>query len=1285
MEKTQLKIQFSDNAQEPLEYDAQLIQINFTFISNLLWQLRKIKKHQIEFIKYLNNDNAWESINVISPDINVTNKKELRLLVKLIKKEKPDPKIEAMINKVKNISSSIDNEINELKNLQFMKNNSNDLSLKSPLSSSSINNISEFSKEPSFALQDEEKADVIILTANPLCYRYEDDKIKELRIMNEFNCITNQIYQALSKTNLPITIKSQFLTLTKNNFINAINKKPKILHLICKSTYECNNYNQNLSSKLIQHTSSELCNEINENKIEENEIKEKEIKKTYSPILLFENERCQMEKITYNILSKILKGKGDLTQDITLFISTPLSKDVFDMFLSLSQIKFKNILVQHSTLADASYIAQFNGDLYLNLLDKKSLDDALNQAKRINISGYQFCCCSHEHDDSKCFIKKYLSNELYIEDGEESNEINKENIHQVNQEFIQKIPHIYHLRYKCICKERLKENDANYNNFCYHHVAECENKTYILFNNKKEKNICCCQKKNKQIKHNLEGVFQIKKTNEEIIFNDYNKEIYKKCVIINKDYVPNYGKMQFKVRFNKILYRIFEFILKKNCNILNVYGNQYNSLEIGNFITIIEEFVKERHSYFFLDNQKNSNNNISNKESEDLDFHKKDTIDLDLGKNIKNQYSFKKIDSLDLVRNTQNSAKQLHMELNNSTKPMINIIVFDNINNLGSISSKKSDNNNKIYIINAFKFDDWNSYEWIKKLRTKIDVSNVYIIIFDTNKINEKIEENNHIEKIDYIAFDPLDKYDWMVKNQIYKIQNNKDDFENLSIEKGRNLTNEDISEIRDYIKENNIDSEMYYLILYLFNCPNSGLFAFEFDELFPDEIELKEARKIRDEYVNKKILNKETNRNNNGSINKKQQVYTKYIKNKNFIKDLCYSIKIPENIKHNILRRFFLFYAKKFRLLISKVKNDRNRINLQKQEINVKGYKPIESLFSFSAIQSLGIWLPLNDASAKFEDHSKAPIYNIEGYFNHLNRNFKDIFLKENIELCSRNKDIWNDVRESFEDISITLLTLYKIYDKKEIENSINTFNNLFEQFDFSKAALLRLKLFIKMQNDFYNTDKNNRENTLKFLKIIENAFSEINNKEGQLEALYAQYINIDINEDDILENIKKILKEMKKEKVKEKFAILFEAKIKYKLLKHKIMKKSLNTVELENLFKQCIETFHKNNVEFYVIKTLLLKSYYLMNKKEDKINEDVFKIEFLFYLNSAFLYTENGIYIDYIKDIAFKKYKKYKLAINLERNTVKYNYFRSEIVKIFDKYKLGKLYERDLFNYVE
>ena len=130
MEKTKLEIKFNNNAQEPIKFDAQLMQINFTFISNLLWQLRKIRKNQIEFIKYLNEENAWESIKVTNNDINVANKTELKILVKLIKKEKPDQNIEQMINKVKNISSSIDNEIAELTNLQYIKNNSGDNILK---------------------------------------------------------------------------------------------------------------------------------------------------------------------------------------------------------------------------------------------------------------------------------------------------------------------------------------------------------------------------------------------------------------------------------------------------------------------------------------------------------------------------------------------------------------------------------------------------------------------------------------------------------------------------------------------------------------------------------------------------------------------------------------------------------------------------------------------------------------------------------------------------------------------------------------------------------------------------------------------------------------------------------------------------------------------------------------------------------------------------------------------------------------------------------------------------
>ena len=1293
MERTKLKIQFIDKIQEPIEYDAELTHINFTFIANLLMQLRKIRKNQIEFIKYLNEDKALESIKSSTPDINVLNLKELIITVKLIKKEKPDPNIEAMINKVKNISSSIDNEIAELKNFQITKTNSSEiLSLKSSKSNASYN-LNELSREPSLAVQDEENADVIILTANPLCYRYESDKIKELRVMNEFNCITAQIYQVLSRTKLPI--KSQFLTLTKNNLSNAIYKKPKILHLICKSTYECDNYKQK-SSKLIPN-----INEINEEIIEAkkeskgDEIAEPQIKKTYSPILLFENEKCQMEKITSNILTKLLKNKSDLTKDITLFISTPLSKDVFNMFTSLTPIKFKNLLVQHSTLADAVYISQFNRDLYVNLLDKKSLSDALSQAKRINFSGYQFCCCSHEHNDDTCLIKKYLSNELFREDEEENkencDENNKNNI-PINQD-IKKIPHVYHLRYKCYCQEILREKNANKNNFCYHNIGECENKTNILFGTSKVADICCCQKKKKQIQHNLNGVFQIDKTEEElkkeIIFNEYENEKYKKCVIINKEFVPCYSKMQFKVGFNKILYKIFEFILKKNCNILNIYGNQYDALEIGNLITIIEEFIKERHSYLFLDNQKSCS--FNHKESEEfLILNKKDTIDLELGKknNIKN---YMKTDSLDLAVNSQNSAKQLRIDFNNSIKPLLNIIKFDDIKNLGNIFTKRFDNTNKIYIINALKFNDWNSYEWIKKLRTKLDLSKMHIIIFDSNKINEKIEEDNHIEKINYIDFDLLDKYDWMVKNQTHKIEDNKENFENKLIEKGRYLTKEDINEIMNFIiikkKE---ESEMYYLILYLFNCTKSGLFAFEFENLFPDKKELNEAVKIRDLYVNKKILNIETNRNTNGNLNKQQQVYIKYIKNKDFISILCDWIKIPENIRQNILGRLFLFYAKKFRLLLEKIKFDRNRINLQKQEINVKGYKPNDSLFSFSAIQSLGIWEPLNNSSEKFKDYTTAPIYNIEGYFNHLSRNFKDIFLNENIKLCSENSNVWNNVKEYLEDISITILTFYKIYDKREILDSITKFKDLFDQFSLSKAALLRLKLFIKMQNDFYNTDISNREKLLNDLKHIENAFTAINNKEGLLETLYAHYINENLNESVILDKIRKILKDMKKEEEdndkQKKFADIFEAKINYKLLKRKIMKKSPKIEEFEGLFKKLIETFHKNKKKFYVIKTLLLKSLYYMNKIKDKINEDEYKIDFLCYFNSAYFYidkdTINGVYIDYIKKIA---HMKYNLNEGIKVNDIKYAEFKNKISEIFKNYNLGNLNEKNLFSYDE
>ena len=65
MEKTKLEIKFNNNAQEPIKFDAQLMQINFTFISNLLWQLRKIRKNQIEFI-IQDKNNKWGVLYISS-------------------------------------------------------------------------------------------------------------------------------------------------------------------------------------------------------------------------------------------------------------------------------------------------------------------------------------------------------------------------------------------------------------------------------------------------------------------------------------------------------------------------------------------------------------------------------------------------------------------------------------------------------------------------------------------------------------------------------------------------------------------------------------------------------------------------------------------------------------------------------------------------------------------------------------------------------------------------------------------------------------------------------------------------------------------------------------------------------------------------------------------------------------------------------------------------------------------------------------------------------------------
>jgi len=566
MEKKIVKLIINDE-EDPNEYLSELVIINFNILSNLIWNLKKIRKNQIEFIRFKNIDNSWELISITSPDINITNLKSLNIMIQLIKKEKSDPDIESMIKKVKNLKSSIEQEISELKEPLHIKNT---VSFNSLNLSKRISSFNALDEEDLSILPEGEKPDIIILTANPLVYKDNFDEIKELRVINEFNSITYSIYHVVSNTNLPII--SQFLTLTKNHFSYALKTKPKILHLICKSTYDTDYKNSSFN----MDDKQENKNEIKEEKpnLNNNINNKKEIQKiSYSPILLFENENCEMEKITIDILYSIFKGKEEYTKEITLFISTPLSQEIYDLIIE-SGIKFKNVIVQHTTLADISYMEKFNQDLYNNLLDKQTLEEAFNKAKVNSMSGSQFCCCYHRHKN-ECILKKKLSNEIFRinEENKDLIEENKcNNKFKTIEEAFKFLPHIFHLRYKCECSSKIKPRSFKYkDNFCYHQIADCPNRN--MFN--KKDYICCCKnvlKKNnndeKNIKkdeigdkHKLDEIFNIYKSDKRnIIFEKYENEEYKKCLIVDEGNVPNYGKMRFKIGFNIIFYNIFELI-----------------------------------------------------------------------------------------------------------------------------------------------------------------------------------------------------------------------------------------------------------------------------------------------------------------------------------------------------------------------------------------------------------------------------------------------------------------------------------------------------------------------------------------------------------------------------------------------------------------------------------------------------------------------------------------------------------------------------------------------------
>ena len=1145
--------------------------INKEIISDIIQNYKNsLKEKKIKFIRYLNPKyDAWMLLNE-KEDLEIKN--DMQILVKLKDNnlnEKQIIKKNEIIRKIKNLYKAIDQEVSKLDKQKDIKDFRPSKTYNKTIKDEEKND-KEIVNDNSFYSGDDDKdfADIIVLTSNPLldnCQEdYQIEEKKELRSMNDFNSITDSIHNyILNDCNKQI--KVSFLPLTENNLQKSIFQKPKIIHLICKSIYQLeknNDNNNNLNNK-------------------------------YCVNLLFENENCQVERKNENDLKTIFASlKKEILKNINLFISTPLSEDVFDMVKNLN---FKNIIVQHTSLANVEFISELNKQLYKNIIDLNySIKNSLNNAKKdsMNIDKMkdkqQSCCCFHKHEDN-CKFKMNLYNELY------SDNINKEEIF--------KIPHFYHLRYKCECKEK---------DFCTHKKKNlCDNYHYS-FNSISKKNksqhICCCHSLKKI--HDLDHIFFCK-FNEEEIFSNYKSNII--SLVIDQEFVPNYGKMNLILGRNLIVYNIFDFIKNNTKKIINIFGKQYlediNKIDL--FIDMIKEFLKERIPYLIYDDFHQNLNNEDN--SHDLLLVKKKTSIIK-----KNKYQFFK------DKMNTSSSKLLNLNLNLAISapqglgqvkniPKFEKIYFktDKENNIYIINDIKNCQN-KVYFINGFKIKN---IDLIKIFEQK-ELFQSHIILFTENKFEKNNIKNSNDIEISYLPFQSLNKNDYEIKLQNQKISSTKFIFDKIIknkliesnyIEKENNLE-DNLSESSTINKEKN-NNNLNYEILFLFNCSNSGYFLMEMKALFPNNLE--EIKSIIEKkYIPKSVLLKIEGAN-----------YYRYIINESVFK-YYYEIRedlIPNKVKQLLLEKLFRFYSFAFRLILreakvrewEKIDNDIN-VELKKNSNIKKKYKPYDYLTTFSAIQELGIWLPFGK-NKNNEQTISLDIHNLYGYFNHLLRNFKDMFKEKNIMLCMKNKEIWKNIEEDIADISITSSTLLKMFLLND-QKLIITFNNIFKKEENNiKPASLRFFLFDNMSNEYYQHKKKH----LQELEKIEFGFQNIGYVEGELETLFAKCIvNFTENGDlkkfnDIFKNkIMTKLFDLKNnkadnidEKDKDKFITLFQSKVKYKYIKYKLKKGKkiskllLNNEDIADL-KELLINFKEKKNFFYMLKTSFLLSEWHFQK---------------------------------------------------------------------------------------
>ena len=318
----------------------------------------------------------------------------------------------------------------------------------------------QINKEKNYDLISDSPLNLVVLTANPLMHGE-----KELRIMNEFNIITSKIHKLFEEEDyLKYT---EFLPLTFNNLSNFISneqKRPAILHLICQSIYIIP---EEEKDRISSENSEDYTNLIFEDDI------------NYYNLEFIDKKKLENGIFNYELNPKLKEN----VSKIILIISTPLANDVYNIFKNFG---FKNIIIQHTTLADANFIADFNFMFYKDIITHLSqkINNIYEDAQSCDkdcANPPTFCCCFHKHKTT-CDFFKNLKNELYN---------SKEN--KKLKEFKELTPHLYHLYPDCYqnktkCEDIYEEiHSIKIDSFC-NHTYDCFYSFKNLVKQDKKKN-----------------------------------------------------------------------------------------------------------------------------------------------------------------------------------------------------------------------------------------------------------------------------------------------------------------------------------------------------------------------------------------------------------------------------------------------------------------------------------------------------------------------------------------------------------------------------------------------------------------------------------------------------------------------------------------------------------------------------------------------------------------------------------------------------------------------------